>query len=214
MNKLKLLNKKIYIIGISGTILFVCASILGGLLIEDYSIINQYISESYATDTKYGLILRLFGFIPSGILFMLFFFLLAANNTKSKLTKLGFYGTALFYGLATILVGIFPCDSGCNKALVNPSVSQLIHNLVGGLTYLFVPILMVLTGLGIKRSGTANKLAFISLFLGVSNIVLIFMLLSDPDSNIIGALQRVIELIFVIWVFCCAITAKNNVNLL
>ena len=212
LDKLKLVNKKIYTIGICGISLFVCASILGGLLIEDYSITKQYISESYAIDTKYGLLLRLFGFIPSGILFSLFFFLLAANNSLSKLSKLGFYGTAIFYGIGTFLVGIFPCDSGCNKELINPSASQLIHNLVAGLTYLIVPVLMILTGLGIKNSGRANKLALLSIFFGATNIILVFILLSDPVTNISGALQRVIELVFIVWVICCAITVKNNVN--
>ena len=38
------------------------------------------------------------------------------------------------------------------------------------------------------------------------------MLLSDPDSNIKGDLQRVIELFFETWVICCAIKVKNNIN--
>ena len=85
---------------------------------------------------------------------------------------------------------LFPCDSGCNKELINPSASQLIHNLVAGLTYLIVPVLMILTGLGIKNSGRANKLAFLSIFLGATNIILVFILLSDSVTNMSGALQE------------------------
>ncbi|MFT6873247.1 MAG: hypothetical protein ACJAVN_002265, partial [Roseivirga sp.] len=55
-------NKITFLIGIVGVILFVVSSILGGFLIENYNELSQYISESYAIDTEYGKILRIFGY--------------------------------------------------------------------------------------------------------------------------------------------------------
>jgi len=46
-------NKLTFLIGIVGASLFIISSVLGGLLIDNYSIISQYISESYAIDTEY-----------------------------------------------------------------------------------------------------------------------------------------------------------------
>lgn len=52
--------------------LFVSSCIMGGLLIEYYSITRPYISETFAVDTEYGMLLRIFGHIPSGILYATF----------------------------------------------------------------------------------------------------------------------------------------------
>ena len=76
-------NKTTFLIGIIGVSLFVVSSVLGGFLIENYNMASQLISESYAIDTEYGIILRIFGYIPSGILITLFCFL-GVKHSKSK----------------------------------------------------------------------------------------------------------------------------------
>lgn len=206
-------NKLIYFIGILGVSLFVISSILGGFLIEDYSIISQFISESYAIDTEYGLHLRVFGYIPSGILLTLFSFLSIKKLPPSKRTKIGFYGMGIFYGMATIMVGIFPCDSGCNKQLIDPSISQIIHNLTGALTYIFVPICMILIGMGLKKSPSYNKLSLQGIAYGIISILFIYMLFSNPNSEYMGLYQRIIESIFVIWIISCAFAIKRSVRI-
>tara|TARA_R110000744_G_scaffold248339_1_gene364734 strand:- start:2001 stop:2171 length:171 start_codon:yes stop_codon:yes gene_type:complete len=54
-------NKTVAYIGILGVSLFAIAAIVGPLLIEDYSVISQYISESFASNTEYGWYLQYFG---------------------------------------------------------------------------------------------------------------------------------------------------------
>ena len=54
-------NKTVAYIGILGVSLFAIAAIVGPLLIEDYSVISQYISESFASNTEYGWNLQYFG---------------------------------------------------------------------------------------------------------------------------------------------------------
>jgi hypothetical protein len=203
-------NKITFLFGIVGVSLFVVSSILGGFLIEDYNILSQYISESYAIDSEYGKILRTFGYISSGIFMTLFCFLGVRYFQSSKLLKIGFYGTGIFYGLATVVVGIFPCDSGCNKELIDPSSSQLIHNFVGLLTYLFVPVFMILIGLGLKKSPNNNTFSLQSIVFGAISILLVYILVSDSNSEYIGLYQRMIESVFIIWIIFCAIVIKNK----
>jgi hypothetical protein len=203
-------NKITFLFGIVGVSLFVVSSILGGFLIEDYNILSQYISESYAIDSEYGKILRTFGYIPSGIFTTLFCFLGVRYFQSSKLLKIGFYGIGIFYGLATVVVGIFPCDSGCNKELIDPSSSQLIHNFVGLLTYLFVPVFMILIGLGLKKSPNNNTFSLQSIVFGAISILLVYILVSDSNSEYIGLYQRMIESVFIIWIIVCAIVIKNK----
>ncbi|PNQ73629.1 hypothetical protein C1T31_04630 [Hanstruepera neustonica] len=202
-------NKHVFFIGILGAFLFFITSLIGGFLIDGYDINKQFISETYAVDTKYGFILRIFGYIPSGILFTIFCFLSLDYFKNSRWTKIGFYGVGIFYGLATIVVAIFPCDSGCNKELINPSTSQLIHNLTGLLTYAIVPLSIVLIGFGEKRFGS-NSFAMQSFALGGMALLFIIVLFISVDSDYVGLIQRIVELTFVLWIMLCALTVKNK----
>ena len=201
-------NKLIFYIGILGVLLFVSTSLIGGFLIDGFDIFKQFISETYAIDTEYGLILRIFGYIPSGVLFTIFCFLSVHHFKTSKLTKIGFYGVGIFYGLATIVVSIFPCDSGCNRELVHPSNSQLIHNLTGMLTYIIVPLSIVLIGFGIQRSDI-NSFSLQSFALGGIGLFFVIVLFMNTNSDYVGLLQRIVELTFILWIVLCAITIRK-----
>ena len=203
-------NKLTFLIGIVGASLFIISSILGGLLIDNYSIISQYISESYAIDTEYGMVLRTFGYIPSGIFIAVFCFTGVRFFAPSKLLNIGFYGIGLFYGLATVVVGMFPCDSGCNKDFIDPSTSQLIHNFMGLLTYLFVPVLIILIGLELKKIQKNTVFPLQSIVLGVISFLFVYVLFLNSNSKYIGLYQRIIELVFILWVVFCAIAIKNE----
>ncbi len=203
-------NKLTFLIGIVGASLFIISSILGGLLIDNYSIISQYISESYAIDTEYGMALRTFGYIPSGIFIAIFCFTGVRFFAPTKLLNIGFYGIGLFYGLATVVVGMFPCDSGCNKDFIDPSTSQLIHNFMGLLTYLFVPVLIILIGLELKKIQKNTVFPLQSIVLGVISFLFVSVLFLNSNSKYIGLYQRIIELVFILWVVFCAIAIKNE----
>jgi hypothetical protein len=202
-------NNVTFLIGIIGVSLFVVSSVLGGLLIENYDMLSQFISESYAIDTEYGILLRIFGYIPSGILITLFCFLGVKHFQPTKLIKIGFYGIGIFYGLATLVIGIFPCDSGCNKELIDPSFSQLTHNFAALLTYLFVPFFMILIGLGLKKS-PYYRFSIQSVLLGIISFSLVCVVGSDLISEYIGLYQRMIESVFVLWIIFCAIAIKSK----
>lgn len=201
----------LFIIGILGVTLFAVPSILGGFYIENYNPLSQYISESMATGTVNGEALRYYGYIPSGILLMVFGFFAPRKFPKSIWVTLGFLVIALFYGAATIIVAIFPCDAGCNKEWIDPSISQIIHNLTGLLTYLFVPLAMILIGLALRKFESYKTLAVFGILGGL--ICYVFVgLLSDPLTTYAGLFQRIVELIFVIWIVACAMHIKNGIK--
>lgn len=202
-------NNVLFLIGILGVSLLVASFILGGLLIENYDIVRQFISESYAIDTEYGLLLRIFGYIPSGVLIALFCFLSVHYFQPNAWVKIGFYGLGIFYGLGTSVTGIFPCDSGCNKEFINPSLSQLIHNFAALSMYLLAPFFLILIGFGLKKL-SFYRFSLQSIFLGIISFILIGVLGSELVSEYTGLYQRMIELTFILWVIFCASEIKNK----
>ncbi|WP_034057978.1 DUF998 domain-containing protein [Lacinutrix jangbogonensis] len=198
--------------GIIGTLLFIVSSILGGALIPGYNHIQQFISESYAIDTTYGIYIRLFGYIPTGIFITAFAFSALKFLPKSSLTKIGLILFGVFYGAGTIIVAIFPCDAGCNRALINPSISQLIHNFSGGLTYLVVPICLILIGISAKKWGNGKRIAMLSIICGIVAIVFTQLLVINSESNYIGFYQRLVESCILFWLINFALYIKTKTN--
>lgn len=203
-------NKLIFWTGILGVSLFTIAAVLGGFLIENYNPVAQLISESYAIDTAYGTFLRCCFYIPSGLLIALFCFAAVKKLPKSNLIKIGFNGLAIFYGIATVIVSIFPCDKGCNKEFIDPSISQIIHNLTGLLTYLLVPICLLSIGIGLRQLNNYNQLSKTALVCGFTSIGFIGILFANPMSNYAGLFQRIIEGTFIVWIIASAFWIKQN----
>lgn len=186
-------------------------TIVGGILFESYSHISQFISESYATGTPYGEKLRYFGFLPSGICFFLFGMLAPKHLPKSSNIKILFLVFAIFYGLGTIAVSIFPCDEGCNPELIDPSISQLIHNVVGGITYLMVPMSILLIGLKAKSWLKAKSYANTTLILGAIALLFTVVLFLNPKSAFIGLFQRIIETAILSWILLTSHKLKEAI---
>jgi hypothetical protein len=203
-------NKLIAYIGILGVSLFAVAAIIGPLLIEDYSVISQYISESFASNTEYGQYLQYFGYVPSGIFTTVF----CLGTTKylpiSRLVKAGFFGLAIFYGLGTILVGLFPCDAGCPTKIMHSSTVQLIHNAAASVTYIFLPICIIAIGLGLRKFESHRQLSQIALVTVIISAIFIFVLFSNPESGYRGLLQRIIETSFIIFIISSALKIKSS----
>ena len=190
--------------GFLGVLFFLSSAILGGLQFSEYSHISQLISESYAIGTAYGLQLRYLGFLPSGIFIAAFAFYAASVLPKSTFSKLGFTGLGLFYGIATIMVSLFPCDKGCNKEFIDPSLSQLIHNLTGLFTYIIVPISLVILGIAAKKWANGKYLARLGIVCGLTAILFVGILSSDLQSKFIGLYQRIIESSVLVWIVACS----------
>tara|TARA_R110002074_G_scaffold161480_1_gene319266 strand:+ start:5214 stop:5846 length:633 start_codon:yes stop_codon:yes gene_type:complete len=203
-------NKLVAYIGILGVSLFASAAIIGPLLIENYSVISQYISESFASNTVYGWYLQYFGYVPSGILITSFCISAPKFLPTSKLIKAGLFGLAIFYGLGTITVGLFPCDAGCPTKIMHSSTAQLIHNAAASVTYIFLPICIIAIGLGLKKFESHRQLSQIALVTGIISAIFIFVLFSNPESGYRGLLQRIIETSFIIFIISSALKIKSS----
>ncbi len=197
-------------LGLLGAVLFIIPSVLGGFQFDDYSHISQFISESYAFGTPYGTYMRVLGYVPSGILITLFSFSVLKFIPKTTSTKIGLMGFGVFYGIGTIIVGLFPCDTGCNREFINPSISQIIHNLSGALTYVLVPICLIIIGFAAKNWSNGKALSKKSIICGAIAFVFSMLLTSEPNGNYIGLYQRLTEGSILFWLINFAFYIKNH----
>lgn len=195
-------NKAIAFTGLLAVILFVAAATLGGFQFDNYNPLSQLISETAAVDAPYGKLLRFAGYIPAGILLTVFYLLAIGCFPRRTVTTIGFIGLAIFYGIGTLLIGIFPCDAGCNKGFIDPSTSQLIHVAVGMLTYLFVPLSLLLIGFSLRR--TDPKLSSVAIACALVAYALLAFIIITPETGLTGLWQRIIEGSFVVWTVTCA----------
>lgn len=193
-----------FVSGTLGVALFVLSTIVGGALVPGYSHIGQYISESYALGTAHGPWLRFAGFLPSGLLLMVFAWAAMREfNVSNKYTKAGFAGVGLFYGFGTVLGAFFPCEAGC-QADGHHSVSQAIHNISGLLTYLCVPACLVLVGVRFSLRRSTRMLGRSAVFCGIVAMLGFIAFIEFSDTAFRGLVQRVIEGAILLWIIRCS----------
>lgn len=120
-----------------------------------------------------------------------------------------FSAFGIFYGLGTIIVSFYPCDAGCNKEFINPSISQIIHNLMGALTYLVVPVALLLIGFIATRWKQYKNFTISSIICGVIALLFSFLLSADLKGDFIGLFHRIIEGSILIWIVITALRMKT-----
>ena len=198
-----------YWLGIFGALFFIIAGIIGGFQFEEYSHMSQFLSETYATGTPWGNKLSYFGYMPSGAMIALFAFFAPKYLPKSKLIKIAFWLFAIFYGLGTIIVSIFRCDEGCNRDLIDPSISQIIHNISGGLTYLIVPFVVIAIGFKAKSWVNSKSYSMLAIVCGFIALIFAWLMMADPNGPHIGLYQRLVEGSILFWVIRTAFFIKK-----
>jgi len=195
--------------GFIGALLFMVTSIYGGLQIDGYNIISQFISESYATGIPNSEYLQ-YAYMASGILLALFAFLAPSAFPKSKGIKIGLVLFAIFYGLGTVMTGYFPCDYGCPSDS-DITLSQFIHNTSGFFTYAVVPFSLIGLGVSFRKFIKTESLSKLSFVCGIVSFIFVLLLFADPKGSFIGLFQRIIEISILSWViYCCFHIIKTN----
>ena len=202
----------IFICGIMGAILFITASILGGLQIEGYSVVSQYISESYATGLPNTDYLR-YMFVASGLLLAVFAFMATSVLPASKSVRVGFIIFGIFYGLGTITTGFFPCDIGCNPDPQDATLSQFIHNTAGFLVYSVVPFCLIGIGAASRKWNGVLNISAYSLVCGAVSLVFVLLLFGNLTGPMIGLFQRIIEGAILFWVMRTAFKLLKPLDL-
>ncbi|MBX7241185.1 MAG: DUF998 domain-containing protein [Bacteroidia bacterium] len=190
--------------GYLGTVFFIATSVIAGFLLPDYSPLSQLISESYASGTPFGPLLRVAGFLPSGLFLTIFAVFALRALPSSGLTQTGLAGIGIFYGIGTIVVSIFPCNEGCDNSLPDPGISQVIHTLSGVLTYTIVPLCLLITGISARKWPNGKNVSYSGIFCGITAILFVNLLSSFPDSGFTGLFQRIVEGSILIWIIHCA----------
>ncbi|NER11879.1 DUF998 domain-containing protein [Leptobacterium flavescens] len=193
--------------GILGVLLFIAATYIGGMQ-AGYHQNSQYISESYAKGMEYGPLLRYLGFIPSGLLIAFFYLRSGLRKSSSSLNssvRYGLIGVGVFYGLFTALAGVFICDEDCARYADTQSVSQLIHNFLGGITYLLTPFSILLTGIGLLKEKSNIPFARYTVVSGLLSIALVVFFFLNLDSPMTGIYQRLAEASFLMWIVLCSV---------
>ena len=173
------MSKKVtFLSGIGGVLLFIITVFIASLQYENYNHFSQLISELTETGSPHGNELRGFGYFPSGVLLTIFSFSSIRIFPKSNYLTIGFIGLGLFYGIATIIISIFPCDKGCILDIDNPSISQFIHSLTGLATYIFVPVSLLLIGLGFRKFKLYKKQSTFTLGFGILSLIFVTVFLN------------------------------------
>ena len=178
-----------------------------------YSHLSQFISELGASQSAYELPVRFLGFLPAGVSLLAFCYFAYKRLPKSTLTSLALIALAI-YALGYVVAAFFPCDLGCRPA--QPSVSQAIHNLIGGLGYLAAPGFLFALAQSSRSWPASASLPAVG-FLAAA-ISLLGLLSLSPVSPFVGLSQRAIEASVLGWCLACGwylrtqpgIAAKRN----
>ncbi|WP_394758144.1 DUF998 domain-containing protein [Flavobacterium sp.] len=195
--------------GILGVSFFVLTTIIAGFLYSNYSHISQFISESYAVDAPKADLLRFYGYLPSGVLFIIFSLFSIKVFPKSSLKTIGFLGVGFGYGFGTIICSIFNCDAGCNPKLINPSLSQFIHNSMGFVTYMIVPFSILFIAIASRKWKNGLQLSTISYIVFIISFLFVMVLNTNLDSPYKGLIQRIVEGSILFWIIYCSFSYKK-----
>ncbi len=179
-----------------GSLVFVVSLVLvGGALTPDYSHTSQFISELGANGAPLELWVRFSGFLPAGVLLLVFCAVAFVSFPRSLPFSLGIFGLAV-YAAGYLVASFFPCDPGCRPA--DPSTSQLIHN-VGGLAgYVLAPGFLFVLGQAARNWPSASGLVLVGHI--ASGVALVGLLTLSPSSDIVGLSQRALEISVLGWV--------------
>jgi hypothetical protein len=206
-----MIKKTAFLTGIIGVLLFVLTTIIAGFLNPNYNHTSQFISELYAVAAPNADKIRYYFYLPSGVLFLLFALFSNAYLPKSSLKTIGFFGIGFGYGIGTIVCSIFNCDIGCNPKFINPSVSQIIHNLMGMLTYVIVPFSILAIGIASKKWDNAKLFTTLSYSIAIVSFTSFLLLNGSLESSFKGLIQRIIEGSILIWIVFCSLQINKNI---
>lgn len=171
-----------------------------GSVWPEYDHARNYISELGATGAPHGRLVSLWGFIPSGLLLMLFSVAALVAAPRSLPAVLGF-ALLFLYAAGLFAAGVYPCDAGCSRA--DPSFAQTMHDLWGAPGYLLAPVMMALLGVAARKWPGAGHLFPIGLVAAVATAAALPLVIGENEWR--GLAQRVLEGAVGTWVLLCAL---------
>ncbi len=190
---------------IGSMVVVVLMVLFGGALTPGYSHTSQFISELGASGAPLELGIRFGGFLPAGVLLLVFCAVAFVWFPRSLPFSLGILGLAI-YAVGYLVASFFPCDPGCRPA--DPSTSQLIHN-VGGLAgYILAPGFLFALAFAARKWPGASRLVMAGYI--AAGISLTGFLTLAPSSEVVGLSQRALEISVLGWVVMLALYSARQ----
>jgi hypothetical membrane protein len=180
--------------GVIGPVLWAAAVIYCGAIRPSYDPVRQFISELAERGSSTEYLMRVAGFCLPGLLAAVYGISLLGIQPSSAVALL-----IIASGLARFIAGVFPCDAGCPT--VNPSFSQVIHNiaaLVGALALLLAALFCFLRPEDLGASRPFAWYSIASFLIGLTFWVL--LMINTPARHAVGLLQRVAVGALNLWV--------------
>ena len=160
-----------------------------GFLRSDYNLINHFISELGAAGAEYSRIINYFGFVPTAFSALIIALLLQSKFSNTRLSRAGLLlvGSGVFIGYFGAF--IFPCDYGCPA---EGSFSQNMHNNLGLISYLIIPVGLFVLGIGLRKE---PMIINSSISFGATFVFLLgfFMMLNPSQIDLLGLWQRLAD---------------------
>jgi hypothetical protein len=171
---------------------------LGGIATPGYSHLAQFISELGATQTATEYPVRFAGFLPAGVALLAFCWFAFRALPRARVSTGALLGLAV-HALGYVVAAVFPCDPGCRPP--QPSLSQSIHDLIGGLGYLVAPGFLFAFAIRSRTWPASAALPVVGFVAAV--FALLGVLTLSPASPFLGLSQRAIEASVLGWVVAC-----------
>ena len=177
-----------------------------GFLRSDYNLINHFISELGAAGAEYSIIINYFGFLPIALSALTITLLLQSKFPNNRLSRAGLLlvGSGVFIGYFGAF--IFPCDFGCPA---EGSFSQNMHNNLGLIYYLIIPVGLFVLGIGLR---TEAMIINASISFSATSIFLLgfFMMLNPSQTDLLGLWQRLADYTVVGFLIFMSLSAKGQ----
>jgi len=183
--------------GILAAILPLIVLPISGYIQPNYSHIENLISELNQRGLPHSLQIGYFGFLPIGLVTLLFIWRLKFEIVHSKRSLVGLLFVALS-GADWIVTVLAPCDPGCPK-LGDISLSQKIHNLSGFLTLVLVPVGVYLLIKPLRDSGFGKAVTVMSVITLVNVVVTFPIFLFNISLGSPGLIQRLDLGVFLVY---------------
>jgi hypothetical membrane protein len=192
MNRLTAVLGFAYVAVMAGVIL------IGPLGYPGYDSLSQHISVLGAAGAPQGgMVSGLF--IITSVLLVAFWLLHLKALPFSAMRTAALILLAL-NGLGLLGAGVYPCDFEC--ARTDPTVSQQLHDLFGGVGYLSGVIGLFALAAGLRRLEGWSRL--VPLVLACAVIAALSLVMIAPEFAWHGAAQRVLEAAFMIVIVAAA----------
>lgn len=189
--------------GILAPLLWAAVIIFCGSLRPEYNHLTQYISELGERGSSTEFIIRYAGFVPTGVMHIVFSVFLYVVFKGHRLAALAAILLAL-NGLGRIGAGIFPCETGCAGPRL--LLSQKLHSLSSGIGFFALIGASILWGILLRRYDDLKWLGLYSVISGILGFVfLMLMLSSDEMRKGTGLYERLSTGALSLWVFVFAL---------